>query len=158
MDGNAAMEDDRRMLRRIVALLFALAGLAERLSDRSPPVRCLVLWILRYAESVARDFVIDTALENGASLTPAVLLIPALHGGDTAADAMRLAKSFRALAVLLGRLAEGNPAHCRVSIARMGLTLAACVAGGQPPAGTQFGRRQLCLASSGFAVGRRDSS
>jgi len=154
MEWNAAMEDNRRMLKRIVALLFALAGLAERLSNRPPPVRCLVLWILRYAESVARDFVIDTALENGASLTPAVLLIPAWHGGESAADAMRLAESFRALAVLLDRLAEGSPAHCRISLARMSLRLAACVARLDLLAATRVGR----LAPLHLAVGRRDTS
>ena len=39
MDWNLAIEDNRRMLKRIVALLFALAGLAERLAGLPRPVR-----------------------------------------------------------------------------------------------------------------------
>ena len=46
MNWNSAMEDNRRMLKRIVALLFALAGLAERLAGLPRPVRALVLRIL----------------------------------------------------------------------------------------------------------------
>ncbi len=158
MDWNAAMEDNRRMLKRIVALLYALAGLAERLYDLSRPARGLVLWVLRSAETVARDFVIDTALEHGASAAPAFLLIPALHGGDSPADAMRLANSFRALAVLLDRLADENPGHHRICITKLCIALAACAADGHLSAGTRFGRRQPCLAPRGFAVERRDSS
>ena len=60
MDWNSAIEDNRRMLKRIVALLFALAGLAERLSGLPRPIRAFVLRILRSAEAVARDFVIET--------------------------------------------------------------------------------------------------
>ena len=60
MDWNSAMEDNRRMLKRIVALLFALAGLAERLAGLPRPVRACVLRILRSAEAVARDFVFET--------------------------------------------------------------------------------------------------
>ena len=41
MDWNSAIEDNRRMLKRIVALLFALAGLAERLIVVPRPVRAL---------------------------------------------------------------------------------------------------------------------
>ena len=47
MDWNSAIEDDnRQMLKRIVAVLFALAGLAERLTGLPRPVRALVLRIL----------------------------------------------------------------------------------------------------------------
>ena len=46
MDWNSAIENDRQMLKRIVALLFALAGLAERLCGLPRPVRALVLLIL----------------------------------------------------------------------------------------------------------------
>ena len=49
------------MLKRIIALLFALAGLADRAGARSRPVRCLVLGILRPAEAVAQASVIGTA-------------------------------------------------------------------------------------------------
>ena len=72
-DWNWAIEDDnRRMFKRIVALLFALAGLAERLIGVPRPVRAFVLRILRSAEAVARDFVLETAQEDrSASFLPA---------------------------------------------------------------------------------------
>ena len=106
MDWNSAIEDNRRMLKRIVALLFALAGLAERLIGLPRPVRACVLLILRPAEAVARDFVLKTQDHGGSVPLPAFL--DARHGGDSPADAMRLARSFRLLAVLLDRQAEGN--------------------------------------------------
>ena len=49
MDGNAEIETD--VLKRMVALLVALADLADRASGRPYPVRCFVLWILRRADS-----------------------------------------------------------------------------------------------------------
>ena len=66
MDWNSASEDNRQMLKRIVALLFALAGLAERLSSLPRPVRAFVLRILGSAETVARDFVFETLDHNSA--------------------------------------------------------------------------------------------
>jgi hypothetical protein len=156
MDWNAAMEEDRRALRRIVALLFALAGLADRLCSRSRPVRGLVLAILGYAETIARDFVIDTALEQGAPLAPELFRLPALLGGDSAADAMRLASAFRMLGTVLDRLADGEPVCRGQRIARLCVALAACVAEGRLSADGSHGRHRF--APSRLAVGRRDSS
>jgi hypothetical protein len=83
------------MLRRIIALLVSLAFLAERAAERSLPVRWLVLWILRRAETVVEDFVFD---ETG---TPP----PATQGfalaGNGREDALRLAARFRAFAAAL---------------------------------------------------------
>jgi hypothetical protein len=151
MDWNGTRADDRRVLKRIVGLLFAFASLAERAGARHYLVRASVLWVLRFAETVAHDFVLDTAFENGAPLTPAVLLIPALHDGDNSADAMLLARSFRALAVLLDRMADCNPGHGDISIA-----LAARAANGRLPAAAIF--RAFCLAPPGYAIERHDSS
>ena len=58
LDGSA--EIDR--LKRIVALLLALAGLAERAAAVSHPVRRVVLCILRRAEAVAWQFVSGAVL------------------------------------------------------------------------------------------------
>ena len=97
MDGQAARGGDR-MLRRIIALLVASAVLAERAAERSLPVRWLVLWLLRRAETVVEDFVFD---ETG--MPP-----PALEGiasvGNGPDDALRLAARLRALAAALGAL------------------------------------------------------
>ena len=55
MDWKRTMTKERA--KRIVALLIALADLAERASRRSPAVRGFVLWVLFQAEVVARDLV-----------------------------------------------------------------------------------------------------
>jgi len=93
--------EDRKHLRRIAALLCALAGLAEQAAGRSRAVCCLVLWLIRPAEAVARDFVDQIA--PGAGWPPAPR---PLQPGDGAAEALRLAHSLRALAATLAALAE----------------------------------------------------
>lgn len=95
-----AMEDYRQALRRMAVMLIALAGLAERVACRSRPLRGLVIWLLGPAETVARSFVIDELA--GAPVPPAP---PALRqGGDSPAEAMRLAICLRALASALDDL------------------------------------------------------
>jgi hypothetical protein len=103
-----------------VALLFALGLLAERAGAKPRPLRAALLWLLRAAETIARDFVLEQFQEKwepvelfrdsrksgkapamvedfgGRSGLPAS---PPAH--DAADDAMRLAQSFRALAELL---------------------------------------------------------
>ncbi len=98
MDWKLAMEEERAALKRIVALLFALADLAEFACGRSQTVRRLVLWILEHAEVAARDFV------TGARETPPAS-VPVDPAGGWRADAIRLAASFRALAWQLDRQA-----------------------------------------------------
>ena len=84
-------------LRRIVAMLLALAALAERVSSLSHPVRCLVLWILRPAEAAAREFATEIThvfAEHAATV----------GNGDSPADAMRIASQFRLIAQALDDL------------------------------------------------------
>ncbi|MEO4000563.1 hypothetical protein [Mesorhizobium sp. CAU 1732] len=106
MDWKRAVEEERAALGRIVAMLCALAVLAERASGRSPAVRSLVLWFLRQAEAVAREFVAGGPDTPGAS-------IPIVPAGAGPADAVRLAISLRALAGLLDRQARRLSAVCR---------------------------------------------
>ena len=147
MDWNSAIEDNRRMLKRIVALLFALAGLAERLTGLPRPVRGFVLRILGAAETVARDFVLETTQDHAAPLPAS---FGALQVGNTPADAMRLAQSFRVLAVMLDSLAERNSGSER------------CTAPGAMMAGLltamSLERMQFFPATAQLAVERRDSS
>ena len=89
MDG----QQERVALQRIVALLLALADLADLAGESSPAVRALVLWFLRPAELVARDFVFGAPP-------------PAGFESDGAVEAMRLAHDFRALAGELQRRAR----------------------------------------------------
>jgi hypothetical protein len=93
MDWKLAMQEERAVLKRIIALLFALADLAESACNHSPIVRRFVIWILRAAETVAREFVV------GEPEAPA--LMPVSPASDSPAEAMRLAYSFRDLAHML---------------------------------------------------------
>lgn len=93
MNGQAALVSERA-LRRIVALLVALAVLSERAAARSAPIRWLVLLLLRRAETAAEEFVFEAT-----GLPPAPEGIAAAGNGP--ADALRLAARFRALAAAL---------------------------------------------------------
>jgi hypothetical protein len=89
---------DERTLRRTIALLVSLAVLAERAAVRSFPVRWLVLCILRRAEIVGQNLVID----NAPWAWP--YLDDALEPGSTPMDATMLGQRLRMLAALLGAL------------------------------------------------------
>jgi hypothetical protein len=92
-----------KTLRRIVALLLSLAGLAERAAGRSAAVRIAVLWLLWPAEAIASDYV--EGLTGAASPT-------LWQSGPDAA--MRLAAAFRALATALGALVAAAPVRATV--------------------------------------------
>lgn len=99
MDWKRAIEEERAALMRIATLLGALAGLAELAANRSPAVRGFVLWVLRRAEAVARDFVAGGPDCEFASM-------PVEPAGGRSADAMRLAAGLRALARQIERQAR----------------------------------------------------
>lgn len=94
MDARAAFRSERT-LRRIVLLLVALAGLAERAAARSWPVRCFVLWLLRRAETAAAECLFEAT----GMRSPAIAEV-----GNGPADALCLAARFHALAAALGAL------------------------------------------------------
>ncbi len=81
----------REVLERIVALLFALADLADLAAGAPFLRRRRVLGILGHGEAEARAFVIGVAFGETA---------PA-DAPESACDAARLAASFRALALAL---------------------------------------------------------
>lgn len=87
-----------RALRRIVMLLVALAGLAERAAARSWPVRCFVLWLLRWPETAAAAHLFEVS----------GMRLPVLAGiasvGNGPADALCLAGRFYLLAAAFGAL------------------------------------------------------
>lgn len=90
------VERDRTALRRILALLLVLSGLAERASGLPVPHRCHVLRMLGCAEARARAF--TTGAPYGASGTTGDLPLP------QADYAARLAASLRTLALVFGAL------------------------------------------------------
>ena len=91
-DVRAREETYAEELKRIVAMLFALADLAVRAHGLPRPVRAFVLWILRWGEAAARDFVVGPAPDHA---------LPIGECGGEPADALAHAESFRALAVAL---------------------------------------------------------
>ena len=118
---------DFRALSRIAAMLVALAALAERAGGRSLPVRFIVLAILRRAESVAHDFVLD------ATQATFPYFDEELEADNRPVDAAWLACRFRLLAAMLGaliRLTSGadswqtgvDRATCRLASRRVLMT------------------------------------
>ena len=97
MDWKQAIREERAMLTRIVALLLALADLAELASCRSRAVCRWMLFILRPAETAAWTL---AACPSGA------LPAPVAPSGDASADMMLLARRFRELARILDRQAQ----------------------------------------------------
>ena len=91
MGWNGERDKTDHALMRIVALLLALASLAERAAGMPQPVRSAALWFLRPAQALAWEFVTGQAHPE----------IPHTHRRDERAEAMRLAVSFRALACSL---------------------------------------------------------
>ena len=81
-------------IKSIMAMLFALADLADRASRAPYPVRSFVFWLLRRAEAVAREWV-----DGPADFWPV-----AIRAGDDPADALDLAASFRRLACAVREL------------------------------------------------------
>lgn len=93
---NARGEGFERHMRRIVALLFALAALAERAAGCSGPVRHCVLWFLRRGEAVANDYVLALTGQIACATAP----------DPCEDDAIRLATRLRALATALAAFVE----------------------------------------------------
>jgi hypothetical protein len=82
-------------LRRLAVVLLMLAGVAEGAACRSWPMRSLVLWLLRRAETRVRGFA-----ERAGATSPLAGLSP------TGGEAARLVKTFRALAAVFFALSR----------------------------------------------------
>lgn len=96
---------DRAALRRIIALLFAFADLAEATCGRSRPARWLVLTILGLAETTARDYVGQlTGLAPFVTPTKTPVEPNCSRAGESVPEATRLAFVFRMLAAALAAL------------------------------------------------------
>ena len=100
MNDATTTANTRLALQRIVALLFALAGLAERAAAAPRQIRWTVLFPLRLAEAAASSFASDCALGAPARLPASAFF----QSGERPADALLLAERFRALARLLDDL------------------------------------------------------
>lgn len=99
MGGRKAHRQDQDMRKRIIALLFALAAIAERARVMPAPVRSLALRFLRRAELAAHSYVCWAARECGVSLQWA--LPDAAKANSDLEAALALAWWLRILAVAL---------------------------------------------------------
>jgi hypothetical protein len=104
MDWSAEIETDRNVLMRIVALLLALADLADRAAGASRSVRRQVLWALRQADAVASEFVTGSAYDEPGDPWPSAAT-PIPHHELDPADATNLAVSLRMLAFMVLNMA-----------------------------------------------------
>lgn len=117
MSGYGQNGKGEQMLNGILAMLLALADLAEAAAGRSRTVRSMVFFVLVPAESVMRDFLSDD--EWGS-------LEPPRRSGDHHADLLRLAESFRAMASLLTFLVASLPEIGEARLPNMVLAAASC--------------------------------
>jgi|EndMetStandDraft_8_1072994.scaffolds.fasta_scaffold572203_2 hypothetical protein len=96
MQWHAMDRKDHEALRRLAVVLLTLAAISESIALRSAPVRCLLLWLLCRAEARTRDLAYRIGVD-AALAVPSTASLVGWQGG--AGDAVRLAHSFRALAV-----------------------------------------------------------
>lgn len=86
------------VLKRIIALLVSLAGLAESASQLSLPLRVFNLWVIRRGEAAAWTLLDDEEFAVFAAACP---------GGNQPDEALALAASLRGIAMILSaRLAQ----------------------------------------------------
>jgi hypothetical protein len=118
----AGLEDERETLNSIASVLLSFAVLAEFLCLLPASLRIPVLALLRTAEAVARTFAFE---QTGGRLALPPIAVPGVDP-DGRAEALRLARCFRVLAVIFGglqseRLFRGepdtNPAQCVTAMA-----------------------------------------
>ncbi len=97
MDWKQAIREERAMLKSIVALLLALADLAELASGRSLDACRLMLLLLRPAEIAAQEFAVGVS-----DAWP----MDVVRSGDPRTDMVHLVMRLRELACLLRYEAE----------------------------------------------------
>lgn len=102
---------DGRKARRIIALLLSLACLAERASQRSWPVRWLVLVLLRRAETASLDMLVEAVGVDRSHFEDP-------DAGFRPLDALLLAASLRTIAALLSAVVTPPPCADRGRIGR----------------------------------------
>jgi len=103
MSWRAKTGREQQVLKSIVSTLLALAGLAEQAAGDSPWVRFCVLWAARQADLIAREFVGGSEWNSAGRLwSPA---LPNVRYGTEPADALDIAASLRALAVVVSGMA-----------------------------------------------------
>jgi hypothetical protein len=91
------------VLYSIVSTLLALAALAEKSVGDTPWVRFCVLWAARQADLITRDYIAGSSWNPAGRLwSPA---LPPVRYGTEPADALDIAASLRALAIVISGMA-----------------------------------------------------
>ena len=91
------------VLLSIVSTLLAIAALAEKSAGDSPWVRFCVLWAARQADLIVRDYVAGSTWNSAGRLwSPA---LPNVRYGTDPADALDIAASLRAVALIISGMA-----------------------------------------------------
>ncbi len=91
------------MLCSIVSTLLAIATLTEKSAGDAPWVRFCVLWAARQADLIVRDYVAGSTWNTAGRLwSPA---LPDVRYGTDPADALDIAASLRALAMVISGMA-----------------------------------------------------
>lgn len=131
------MKREVSALERIVALLLALANLAERAAAVPFAQRVVVLAILRHAEAVAWAFALGTPCVSTVSgrahrrRQDAKLPVEPVGGRDGPTDAARLVSSLRLIALIVaGWAAKAHSSTAAPSAARRAMALKRPVSGG----------------------------
>jgi hypothetical protein len=103
MSWKAKTGRDNQVLCSIVSTLLALAALAEKSVGDTPWVRFCVLWAARQADLITRDYVAGSTWNTAGRLwSPA---LPMVRYGTEPADALDIAASLRALAMVVTGMA-----------------------------------------------------
>ena len=137
------------VLDRIVMLLLSLANLAEQAAGRSYSVRSAALAYLCEADAEVRDYIAGRAWnEADRHWSPAV---PMVRYGTDPADAMNLAVSLRALAMII--------LHMAMQIRRRFVLEESAFGGGgygngSPGFSQPTGREACDILCNAFALGR----
>ncbi len=126
------------VLASIVSTLLAIAALAEKSAGDTPWVRFCVLWAARQADLIVRDYVAGSTWNTAGRLwSPA---LPTVRYGTDPADALDIAASLRALALII----SGMAAYLRqVSVWQQGQASDAAGDDGNPIHGLDAVMRRL---------------
>ena len=165
MDWLEEMEEERQLLRRVVAAFYLFACIAGLSCAMPQRIRAYMLGRLRRLETISIGIVIMRARERGLTIQLPTHRIPdARTSADSRAEAMRFARIFRALAVLLRQInrhypkrrtsgIDGNASPFAIAYHRIGSLLATLC---RPLA--DMTHRQLHQAQMRLAVEPIDSS
>ena len=103
MSWKAKTGREQQVLASIASTLLALAVLVEKAAGDTPWVRWCVLWAARQADLITRDYVAGSTWNKAGRLWSPVL--PVVRYGTAPADALDLAASLRALAMVVSGMA-----------------------------------------------------